>query len=423
MRLLLLLCIMFYTSSLFASDQYYLIHSKELNIYSEPNESSMLENMKAPRGGRFKVLSEDSVWVKVSASNGEYYLHKPSSKNFLVQTIEDGSFLSNLSNTRYFNIRFKVLLIYVIVAISILICIFVIRKDDVNIWSIILTGLLSILLLLFFILYKNKYTNYWLFDSWYIYDLISWDTIKTTFSLLWNSLVFVFIIFVSLTGFMVQTSYILMFNSFKKSYLPILEFFGGLVIAFIIYSLVLPILIFICSLFTDVVMDTSSFEGFFSTLWNWLKIKEGWVSFILGILISFYIFYSLYVAILALCSVRKITFSIIVYFISAVILYTILPVMLYDTLECLSKSNIILGIFGLFLIFVMMQGARSSSNFSYSANSNNNEDESIAIGVDGYCREDQMEEVDPFNNIYRSPNPFDTKKYKKISDNNYKAVD
>lgn len=423
MRLLLLLCILVYTSSIFGSDQYYLIHSKDLNIYSMPNEDSMLENLKAPKGSCFKILSDDGVWVKVSASNGEYYLHKPSSENFLVMTIKDESFLSNLSNTSYFNIRFKILLIYVIVAVSILICIFVIWKDDVNIWSIVLTGLLSILLLLFYVLYKNKYINYWLFDSWYIYDLISWDTIKTTFSLLWNSLVFAFIIFVSLTGFMVQTSYILMFNSFKKSYLQILEFFGALVIAFIIYSIALPLVVFICSIFTDVVMDTSSFRGFFSTLWSWLKIEEGWVSFILGILISFYIFYSIYVAILALCSVRKITFSIIVYFISAVILYTILPVMIYDTLECLSNSNVVLGLFGLFLIFAMMQGAKSSSHLSYSTDSNKGEDESIAVGVNGYYREDEMKEVDAYNNIYRSPNPFDTKRYKKIGDNKYKEVD
>lgn len=420
-----ILCLIFfviYSSLLLASNQYGIVHSKSLNIYSEPNEESIVKDLKMSKGSRFNLLSQDENWIKASGTDREFYLYKPEAINYLTILTEDGSFLSNLASKRFFDIPFKILLFYIIALVAIAALVVIMRDYDSHWIVTIFSHVLTVLLLLFLVLYKKQYIDYWLFSSWHIYDLISWHTIKATFALLWNSIVVLVVIYSTILCYMCMWQNTMTSNTFKKEYNDAVTMGTAsiLMLILLVMAVALPIVIFVCSIFTDVVLDTNSFKAFFSSLWSWLTIKKGWIAFLIGLLICFYILYSLWISLLGIMGVKKISVSIVFFSALSPFLFMVVPVIVYDGLELLADSNFIAGLFSLGLIFVMMQGARSSSRSS-SVGTQHDDREQTAYGVDGGISEDTMRQVD--SDTYESPNIFDTNKYRKVGDNKYKKLE
>lgn len=405
-----------HASSLLASNEYCLIVSKKLNVYSVPHKDSIQYNLSASIGGKYQLLSEDKTWMKMHDGKREFYLYKPTSEYFTIRLIEDGSFLSNISNEWYFGFPFKTLLFYIIVLIAALAYFFVIvREDSPDILSFIFSGLLLSLLLFFFLLYKKQYINYWLFDAWRIYDFISWHTIKATFAMVWNSIILIFVLFSTLMSFMAMLGSVSEYNDFKKKHLSFVSIIPNVVFFMIGVAIILPILIFVSSIFTDVRLNTSNFGGFFSSLWAWVTIKEGWLSFTWGVLMCLYIFYSIYASALFLFTATRITIPSIVYFIISIAFFALIPIIIHDTLACLSHSNFILGLFALLVVFVLGQGAKSSSRYT-SAKREAGGDRKVAEGVEGFYFEDELQKEDPYNDIYK----VGGKTYKKTEGGNFK---
>jgi len=365
------------------ADQYCIVKSETMDIYSAPDLNHLQKDRIYVRSNKLTVLEINGDWVKIKDSSNEIcYLYNNKKQLKIYQT--DDSLLCQISQITIFGGKFKVVAVYFIVIICVLW--WIVKRfnedDDEEVEEISSKiGLFLILPVttLYIILCNKSYINNYMFGDFYITtDGKAGIFFASLFLQIWNLLIFLFAIFTICLMFVHSISNVIE-NAAQSArrYRTKRHLIGRrLILANVLLSAILPIALFFITVFAKKELEINTIGEFITFIHDGLFYAENTailIFCIVSLLFVASIIYTTYSAIDFLN--RKVSYVLQFLFFYYGIMF-LLSFSFYSSLIQLNNSRFFEGLlvlFGLVLVLFLFKSDKTDSkNYASSGGYMNN---------------------------------------------------